>query len=90
MGRQAISNMSTSRKPPPRSIQSAAITLRQFADSLVGLTVAEAKSTFSRAKRRMTKWEQGKQLVVTFPKYEVRLLFFGDTVLTASIQILSK
>ena len=82
--------MRTTPKPSSRSIQSSVIALRQYADSLVGLTVAEAKSTFSRAKKRMTKWEQGKQLVVTFPKYEVRLLFFGDTVLTTSIQILSK
>lgn len=82
--------MKTTRTRPQHSIQPAVIALRQYADSFVGLTLAEAKSRFSRAKKRMTKWEQGKQLVVTLPKYEVRLLFFGDTVVTTSIQILSK
>lgn len=82
--------MKTTRKPSPASIVLPVLAIRRYADSFVGLTVDEAKQRFSRSKKLMTEWEHGKQLVVTLPKHEVRLLFFGDRVLTASIQILSK
>jgi hypothetical protein len=78
------------RKPSAPSILSSVSAIRRYADSFVGLTIEEAKSRFSRAKKRMTKWEQGKLLVVTFPRYEVLLLFYGDEVLTASVQVLSE
>jgi hypothetical protein len=82
--------MRTSKKIPRPSLLPSVLAIQRYADSFVGLTMEEAKRRLPRAKRRMTKWDGGKQLVATFPKYEVRVLFFEDEVLTASIQILSQ
>ena len=76
--------------PSPSAVVSSVLAIRRYADSLVGLTIEEAKNRFSRAKKRMTKWKHGKLLTVTFPKYEVLLLFWGDRVLTVSVQVLSE
>jgi hypothetical protein len=84
-----IARMSRIRKSPP-GIHRSVLTIRRFADSFDGLTVKEARKRFTRGKMRMTTWEHGKQLVATYPKHEVRLLFFGNKVHVTSVQVLSK
>jgi len=68
--------------------------IRQYTDSLKGLSAEAARSRLSGATITEEDWKEsgfgGKQLVATFPKYEVRVLFFGDKVVTTSFQILSK
>lgn len=76
--------------PSESSVLSSILAIRRYADSLVGLSIEEAKSLFSRAKKRMTKWEQGKMLEITFPKHELLLFFDGGRVLTVSVQVLSE
>ena len=74
----------------PPGIHASVLTIRRFADSFDGLTIKEARKRFTRGKIKMATWTHGKQLVATFPKHEVRLLFFGDTVKMTSVQVLSK
>src|SRR5260221_8742966 len=71
-------------------INASVLAIRRFADSFHGLTVREVRKQLSRGKIKMATWEHGKQLVATFPKHEVRLMFFGDKVLLTSVQVLSK
>jgi hypothetical protein len=84
-----ITRMSTTRKSPP-GINASVLTIRRFADSFDGLTIKEARKRFTRGKIKMTTWEHGKQLVATFPKHEVRLLFLGGKGQMTSGHILSK
>jgi len=53
-----------------------------------------ARSRLAGAKLSEEEWNEGgfggKQLVATFPDYEVRVFFSEDTVITTSFQILSK
>jgi len=81
--------MSKIRKSPP-GIHAAVLTIRRFADSFDGLTMKEARKRLTRGKIELKTWTHGKQLVATFPKHEVRLMFYGDTVMTTSVQVLSK
>jgi hypothetical protein len=68
--------------------------IRQYVDSFKGLGMDEARSRLAGAKLSEEEWNErgfgGKQLVATFPEYEVRVLFLGDKVATTSFQILSE
>jgi hypothetical protein len=68
--------------------------IRQYTDSFKGLSEEAARSRLSGARITEEDWKEGgfggKQLVATFPGYEVRVLFFGNEVVTTSVQILSK
>jgi len=58
------------------------------------MSVDEARSRLVGAKISEDEWHEagygGKQLVATYPSYEVRVLFLGDKAITTSVQILSK
>lgn len=83
----------TTSRTSPDLIASVA-SLRQYADSFKGLSIEEARSRLTGAALTEDEWMErgfgGKQLVAKFPKYEVRVLFLGDRVITTSVQILSK
>jgi len=68
--------------------------IRQYTDSFKGLSAEAARSRLSGARMTEEDWKEGefggKQLVATFPEYEVRVFFFGDKFVTTSFQILSK
>jgi hypothetical protein len=56
----------------------------------MGLTIKDSRKRLSRGKIKMTTWDGGRQLVATFPKHQLRLMFIGSKVGVASVQILSK
>jgi hypothetical protein len=68
--------------------------IREYADSFKGLSAEAARNKLSGAKITEEDWKEGefsgRQLVATFPEYEVRVLFLGDRVITTSFQVLSK
>ena len=68
--------------------------IQQYAASFHGISAEVARSKLSGAKIREESWKEGeyggRQLVATFPKYEIRLFFFGNKVITTSLQIISK
>jgi hypothetical protein len=72
------------------SVSASVSALRRFADTFVGLTIKASRRRLSRGKIKMTTWDVGKQLVVTFPKHEMRLMFIRREVGVASVQVLSK
>jgi hypothetical protein len=69
-------------------------TIQQYAASFKGLSIDEARARLVGAKISEVPWSKdgfgGKQLVATFPSYQVRVLFEGDRVITTSVQIISK
>ena len=71
------------------SLRSPISSIRRYADSFRGLTVAEVRKRLHGGKISRAKWDGGNQLVGTFPTHEVRVFFLGRTALLTSIQILS-
>ena len=68
--------------------------IRQYTKTFDGLGEEEARSRLSGAKLTETDWKEGgfegKQLVATFPGYEVRVFLYTNSVVITSFQILSK
>lgn len=75
-------------------LTSSVSTIHKYADSFVGLSITEARGKLANGKVSEDQWSNGgfggKQLLAAFPGYEVRLMFLGDKVLTASVRISSK
>jgi hypothetical protein len=83
----------TARKPP--TLTASALVIRRFANSFKGQSISEARKRLSSGKIKITAWDgnknfDGKQLVATFPNYEVRIFFYQNAALITSVQILSK
>lgn len=68
--------------------------IQQYTASFHGLSAEVARSKLSGAKISEESWKEGeyggRQLVATFPKYEIRLFFLGNKVITTSLQIISQ
>jgi len=68
--------------------------IRQFADSLHGLSMAEVRARLVGAKMSETEWQAtgygGKELDATFQSYEVHVMFWNDRVITTSVEVSSK
>ena len=86
----AICSCSRSSSPDLKSSINAA---HQYVNSFKGQTSDIVKRRFTGVKIVETAWKEqnlgGKQLVATYPDYEVRVLFLGDKAVTASLQVLS-
>jgi hypothetical protein len=78
----------------PPDFKASVSTIQHYADSFTGVSVDEARSRLAGAKFSEIEWKEGgfggKQLVATFPSYEVRVMYLGDKAITTSVQILSK
>ncbi|MDB6064069.1 MAG: hypothetical protein JWR26_277 [Pedosphaera sp.] len=68
--------------------------IREYVDSFKGLSLEAARSRLAGAKLSEKEWNSGgyggKQLVATFPQYQVRVLFLEDKAITTSLQIITK
>jgi hypothetical protein len=82
----------TARNPP--DFKASVSTIQRYASSFAGVSVKEARSRLTGSTISEIEWKEGgfggKQLVATFPTYEVRVLYLGDKAITTSVQILSK
>lgn len=85
---------SCSPPPSPTDVKSSVSILSRYADSFHGLSLSEARGRLSDGKLSEEAWSErgfgGKQLVATYPRYEVRVLFLDGKVITTSVQVLSK
>ena len=75
-------------------VKTSVSSLQKYAASFKGVSMDEARSRLAGAKIGEGEWREGnyggKQLIATYPSYEVRVLFSGDKVVTTSVQVLSK
>jgi|SRR5215472_9178208 len=78
----------TERKQP--TLSASVSSIREYADSFEGLPIGKIRRRLAAGKITHKKWEHGKQLVATFPKYEVRVFLFAGKAVMTSVQILSK
>ena len=76
------------------NLSSSVSAIRQYADSFEGLSMSEARSRLTGGTLSEEEWSEGgfggKQLVATFPQYEVRVMFLEGKAITTSVQILSE
>ena len=77
-----------------RDLGSAVQSIRHYVDSFDGLGMEAVRSKLVAAKLSEEDWKEGgfggRQLVATFPGYEIRVLFLDDRAITTSFQLLSK
>ncbi len=81
--------------PESQAFQASIACLREYATSLKGLTVDEARKRLADGKISEEEWKSrgfgGKALVATFPDHEVRVMFAARReALTAVVSIPSK
>jgi hypothetical protein len=85
---------SCARSPSDHDLAESVAHIREYADSFKGLSAEAVRVRLSGVKIREEDWKEGgfggKQLVATYPDYELRVLFLGDKVITTSFQVLSK
>jgi hypothetical protein len=78
----------------PAELKGSVSTIQQYVDSFKGLSMETARSRLAGAQLSEEEWKEGgfggKQLVATFPEYEIRVLFSEGKVVTTSFQILSE
>jgi hypothetical protein len=84
----------TTRTRTAADLKSPVSAIRQYVDSFEGLSMEEVRARFSDVQLTEEEWREGgfvgRQLVATFPEYEVRVLFSGNEVITTSFQVLSE
>ena len=75
-------------------LKSSLSAIRQYADSFEGLSMSQARSRLAGGKLSEDDWGGrrmgGRELVATFPDYEVRVFFAKGKAMTTSVQVLSK
>jgi hypothetical protein len=78
----------------PPDLSASVASLRRYADSFAGLSTETVRSKFAGNRVIEEDWKEGgfggRQLVATFPEYEVRVFFSENKAITTSIQVLSK
>jgi hypothetical protein len=76
------------------ALRASVSSLQQYADSFKGISVDEARSRLAEAKIVEDEWKEGgfggKQLVASYPAYDLRVLFFEDKAIIVSVEISSK
>jgi hypothetical protein len=90
----ALLACSSTRSVAPAEVKASILTVRNYANSFNGLSAEAVRSRLAGTKIIEEDWKEGefggKQLVATFPDYELRVLFLEDRVITTSIQVLSE
>jgi hypothetical protein len=80
--------------PVPSDVSAAASDIRRYLNAFEGLSPDEVRARLSGVDLVEEEWGEegfgGRQLVATFPEYEIRFLFLQDKVITTSLQILSE
>ena len=81
------------RKSPQRkqpSLTASIASIRRYTGSFEGLPIGKVRDKLASGKITGKRWDGGKQLVASFPNYEVRVFFFDGKAIITSVQVLSK
>src|SRR5689334_7002846 len=85
---------SCARNPSDRDLTASVAHIRKYADSFKGLSADAVRTRLPGVKIHEENWSEGgfggKQLVATYPEYELRFMFLDDKVIVTSFQVLSK
>jgi hypothetical protein len=80
--------------PVPSDVSAAVSDIRRYVNAFEGLSPDGVRARLSGVDLVEEEWSEegfgGRQLVATFPEYEIRFLFLQDEVITTSLQILSQ
>lgn len=78
----------------PTAFGTSVTSIQQYADSFKGSSIDEVRTRLAGAKIVEDEWKQdgfgGKQLLASFPAYDLRVLFLEDKAIVASVEISSK
>ncbi len=78
----------------PTAFGASVYSLQQYADSFKGASIEEVRNRLAGAKVVEDEWKErgfgGKQLVASYPMYDLRVLFFEGKAITVSVEISSQ
>ncbi len=80
--------------PVRPDVNTSVASIRMYASSFDGMSPDQAREKLDGGMLSLGEWSEGEvgglELVATFPDHEIRVLFFEDVAITASVQILSE
>ena len=90
----ALLACSCARPHDPSDLKASIASIRRYAESFEGLDAKAVRRRLAGAQLSEEEWNEGefggKQVVATFPEYEVRVFLAEGKTITTSVQILSK